>query len=249
MDIEENQTFYEMEDVFTVEEDIVIKNVMVIDERRLAIAGYPSKSLFIFYNRGMVVEQIPLHKNPMKIAVINNSSVAVTLLRAKQVLIVNLLQKDYRKIKFDVECCSITCMNDKLFIGCKDETIAITNIQGNILRKISTPELEIYNICGTKKGLLFCTNYTKDEVICIDPYRETTSVLKNACMRKPRGITADDEDCILVSCRGSYNVCRISKSGKFSVVIEMEPYTGYPCICYDTTSDTVIIGFCNTLQF
>lgn len=243
----EFQHEYYLGDSFYI--DGIIKDVKILDKNKIIIASYEKKQLVVFELNNCIEMHIPLGEDPSKLAVINPNTVAIIMRCVNYVLIFDITERvPLNSLYIGSTCCGIAYLNKRLYVGCKDETIKVLSLDGEIKVMIEVQDTEIHNICVSKTQNLYCTNYLNDKLICIDTNSERVNSIHNSRLQRPRGITMDENDNIVVACHRSTEILRLSYDGKQATkIMDTETFNGFPCICCDLETGSLIIGGYDTV--
>ncbi|XP_052080135.1 uncharacterized protein LOC127718204 isoform X2 [Mytilus californianus] len=228
--------------------DGIIKDVKILDKNTIIIASYGNKQLVIIDWKYYLQEQIPLDDNPSKLAVINPDIVALIMHDRDYILIFNIYNRVPTKLIVGKKLCGIGYSNERLYVGCKDQTIQVLSLKGEFKATIKIPGTEIHNMCASKNRYIYFTSYIDDKLMCIDTRAKQIIIIQDSKLLRPRGITMDENDNILVSCHRSTEVFRVSSDGKKTTkIMDTETFNGFPCICCDLETRSLIIGGCDTI--
>ncbi|XP_052081793.1 uncharacterized protein LOC127719609 [Mytilus californianus] len=242
--------------VVNVLDKYILKNQFVVDKasicdikmlsETLLVADFIGKQLILYNTNGIDQRTVPLSKGPRKIAIVDNKRVAVRLFRDSKVVIVDLYQSGIFEIDIKEKCHGIMYMNNKLFVGCDDNTLRVFDLNGEKIKTIDMPFKPWY-ICSDSENRILCTEeYNANKVSCFDQDGNELFIISNNYMVGVAGITVDDNGFILVSCKNSHNVHRINPNDKKSeIIISKIPGLStdwFPYICFDSQSESVIIA-------
>ncbi|XP_063410536.1 uncharacterized protein LOC134693628 [Mytilus trossulus] len=234
----------------------ILKNQFVVDkasicdikmlEETVLVADYIGKQLILYNIKGICQRIVPLSKGPRKIAIVDSKRVAVRLFRDNKVVIVDLTQSGIFEIDIREKCHGIMCMNNKLFVGCDDNTLRVFNLNGEKIKTINM-QMKPWYICCDSINRIFCTEeYNENKVSCFDQDGRKLFDFSNKYIVGATGITVDNNGFLLVSCKNSNNVHRINPNGKTSeIIITKIPGSSkdwFPLICFDFQSQSVIIA-------
>lgn len=164
------------------------------------------------------------------------------------ILIFDLYKRVSTKYNVGKKLCGIGYSNKRLYVGCNDETIKAVSLDGEIKETIEIPEIEIHNMCVSKNGQIYFTSYIDDKLMCIDTRSKQVIIIQNSKFLRPLGITMDENDDILVACHRSTEVFRVNSDDKETTkIMDIERFNGFPCICCDLETRSLIIGGCDTI--
>ncbi|XP_071148300.1 uncharacterized protein [Mytilus edulis] len=228
--------------------DGIIKDVKMLNKNTIIIASYGKKQLVKTDWKYDVHERIPLQDYPSKLAVIDADTVALIMRDRDYILIFNTYNRKSTKIHVRQKLCGIGYSNKRLYVGCNDETIKVLSLDGDLKETIEIPGTEIHNMYVSENGRIYFTSYIDDKRMCIDTRSKQVIIIQNSKLIKPRGITMDENDNILVTCHRSTQVFRVSSVDKKTTkIMDIERFDGFPCICCDLDTGYMIIGGCNTI--
>lgn len=228
--------------------DGIIKDVKMLNKNTIIIASYGKKQLVKTDWKYDVHERIPLQDYPSKLAVIDADTVALIMRDRDYILIFNTYNRKSTKINVRQKLCGIGYSNKRLYVGCNDETIKVLSLDGDLKETIEIPGTEIHNMYVSENGQIYFTSYIDDKLMCIDTRSKQVIIIQNSKLIKPRGITMDENDNILVTCHRSTQVFRVSSVDKKTTkIMDIERFDGFPCICCDLDTGYMIIGGCNTI--
>ncbi|XP_052073785.1 uncharacterized protein LOC127711717 isoform X1 [Mytilus californianus] len=188
-----------------------------------------------------------LSGNPYSLAVIDNSTVAVTIPKDEKVVIIDLNKKrTKREINISAWCTGIAFIHNQLYVFAK-QTLKVVNMDGPVLESIDLPEFTSDDCCSSREGNIYCTDYNK--LYCIDTKANVLFSFSTKNAIHPRGVTVDDKDYVLLACSHSKNVHRITSDGSQSqeIIADLPKSAWSPFICFDINSKSIVIGMENKI--
>lgn len=220
-----------------------IHDIKVLHDDVLVISDGLGGQLVTCHITGQQQHFIPIPGLPRFIAVVDINTVAVTLVTT--VVIVDLRQRQViQDVELMVGCYGIMCKDNQLFVGCDDRTIKVMNMLGEVTHAIPVAVIPGY-ICDGKGGQIYYTYW--DTLYCIDNVGNTLFKLIEPNIKTPWALATDDEGHVLFTTTGGDCVVRIWPDGKQGQIIYSERFRGSPYICYNSLSESVVIGAKNTV--
>lgn len=203
-------------------------------------------------------EILQLPGQPWCIAVLDDTSVAVTLPWEKQILIVQVLRDLKLTILHEISVCEryfgIDLIQKNLFVvSCESDELLILNTSGEMQFSVKIDSIPYY-FCTDRKHRVFYTDSVKNSVVCIDTSENKMFQILHPFMKGPDGITTDDCGHLLVICTQSHNILQINpddQNVEILCTLGLHDFdvSCVPHICYDPVVKSILVGMKNTVEF
>ena len=192
-----------------------VTDMAVTSDNKLLLCDYDDKKVYIYKDYKTYEDEISLTSPPRCITVVPCTDKAVvTLPREESIQFINTTNntKD-NKINIGEECYGVTAGKDKIYIGGINKVI-ILNIDGSLVRKITTPGLN-YNLLYNERNDQLLLRQM-NELCCINLdghviYRYTISGYQ--------GLAVDQQGHVYISGIHSHDIHRLSPDGTFRDIV------------------------------
>ncbi|XP_053388637.1 uncharacterized protein LOC128551747 [Mercenaria mercenaria] len=233
-----------------------ITGCAVLSSHKIVLADEDNSKLKVVDRKSkVVIEEKSLDSGPRDITVLPQDQIALTMPENEEIYIMSTAGKLSMIRKFPVEgtCRGITYHEDRLYVVCWGDPncVRILDIQGNVQNTISLNDKVFdssnYIVFNEDSRLIYISNFLTDNVVSITLQDEISAVYKNKDLRGPVGMLMLEDGSLLVCCRKTGNIHRISgdlKQGQTSI----DGLTGTRCICYNHDLQEVYIGCQNQLK-
>jgi hypothetical protein len=166
-----------------------------------------------------VVSELKLENYQWSLAKINDDKVAIGYVGGIQIISISksgLLSKTEGRIRTINICFGITYSSGNLIVT--DGTcIKILNMDGKVLRQIKTDSggRKLFSCCygialSKDHNTIYASDYNKDSVTSLTLDGHIKAIYKDKDLKKPGGLTVDDEDNVYVISTGNNCIHRLS---------------------------------------
>ncbi|CAG2229537.1 unnamed protein product [Mytilus edulis] len=203
-------------------------------------------------------EILQLPGQPWCIAVLDDTSVAVTLPWEKQILIIQVLRDLTLTVLYEISACERyfgidLIQENMLVVSCESDELIILDSLGEIQYSVKIDFIPYY-FCTDRKHRVFYTDNVNNSVVCIDTSENIMFTIVHPFMKGPDGITTDDCGYLYVICTQSHNILKIKPDDQHVEILCTLGLHDFdvscvPHICYDPVVKSILVGMKNTVDF
>ena len=219
VEVDRSQTLTEFikEDEVNLTHDVHywLTDMAVTSDNKLLLCNYSDNKVDIYKDYKTYEDKISLTSGPWCITVVPCTDKAVvTLLREDSIQFINTTNntKD-NKIKIGERCRGVTAVKDKIYIGGRDKVI-ILNIDGSLVRKISTNPVNYYLLYNERNDQLLLRQDGRLCCINLDGH-----VIYRYDISGALGLAVDQQGHVYISGRDSDDIHRLSPDGTFRDIV------------------------------
>ena len=203
-------------------------------------------------------DSLDLPSKPWDIAVVNDTTVIITLPCKKQLQYIEVTPKLKigRVLQLDKKCWGVNVVGSDIYVTCSDYPrgdgeVRIVDKNGKVKNRHGVNQDKTfmftlpYNIAvSALSNKIYISDLEQDTVTCLRSDGTVIYQYKNAALRSPGGLCVDDEDNVIVCGGMSHNIHIVTAAGeKRSVFLTSNDGVEYPhCVAYRRTDHTMIVG-------
>ncbi|XP_045174543.2 uncharacterized protein LOC123535854 [Mercenaria mercenaria] len=235
--------------------DCYIRGCALLSSHKIVLADKDNSKLKVVDRQSKVVlEEKSLDSGPRDVTVLPQDQIAVTMPESKEIYIMSTAGKlsIIRKIPVTGECRGITYHQDRLYVICCDPNcVRILDIQGNVQNTISLNDKVFcypnYIVFNEDSRLIYISNFLTHKVVSITLQGDVSAVYEYKEVRGPAGMLILEDGSLLVCCRVTDSIHRISGDLKQGQTV-IDGLTDPRSICYNHYQQEVYIGGKNQLK-
>ncbi|XP_053391788.1 uncharacterized protein LOC128554543 [Mercenaria mercenaria] len=235
--------------------DYCISGCALLSSHKIVLADEDNSKLKVVDRQSkVVIEEKSLDSGPWDVTVLPQDQIAVTMPDSNEIYIMSTAGKlsIIRKIPVTGECRGITYHQDRLYVICWDpRCVRILDIQGNVQNTISlnnkvfrSPNYIVFN---EDSRLIYISDVWTHNVVSITLQGDVSAVYENKDVTRPLGMLMFEDGSLLVCCRDSGIIHRISGDLKQGQAM-IDGLTYSLSICYNRQQQKVYIGGKNQLK-
>lgn len=235
-----------------------VSGCVFIDDGSLILCDSGNNKLKLLDNRFDIKEILQLSAEPWDIAVVNETTVTVTLLNANKLQFVQVVPSLENKetIKLPTMCWGVEVVADEIFVNCNNDDgegqIKVLNMDGTENRVIIPNYLDDYKrfkgpynfAVSRKSGNIFVSDYRGNIETCMTPTGNILYQYEDPQFNGPRGVIVDSEDNLIVCSYRAFNLHVINANGvkhRTLIASEYKPMKPW-CVAYRNKDNKLVIG-------
>lgn len=243
---------YNLPDSFTFRQQLNVKKSRNVDQNiwdcvkignTLAFTESLGNQLIICNTDSTDIHHIPLHYKPWYLTEVDRTSVAVSCMIDKTILIINMSSGNVtNKIETSDYCYGISYNEDRLYVVIGKSVIHVMDLRGILFRTINLPADSTVNITADKDRLVCIDSRS---IYCWSIDGQLIWTFENGKYESLRGVTTDNEGNVFVTDYYTNAVVKVSDDGKFHrEILTKSNSLNHPCGIHFEKKENVLL-VCN----
>lgn len=202
-----------------------IKDIQVLQNGKVILVDNNNPWLLVYEKFGNLVRTIELPDVPYGIALIKNTTLAVTIPSTEKLIFINA--KDFRiqqnkDILLGDECFGIAYLENRIVVNCKEKGLIVINLNGTWEKEHPKVTGEL-SLCAGLDSCIFMTKQGAGSIVRFNIDTGEREYYRFPIFR-PCGIAIDGTDLnVYVACHGSHQIIKFNwRSSEMSIILPSE---------------------------